>query len=194
MTGVTTGQRAFVTAVGSDDVRDFSVNSLTADLQEVDDLFHNSTGHNHDASGEGAPIGIAGLAAAVGNFGASTSWTPALQQSVVVTLSSVSGRYITIGSLVVAWGRCVASSAGTAGVAIAMTGLPVNEAGFTNAFCFGTFSRAANPNYLLVGQALSSSSVNFYSGNAATGLFGINPAITLASGDIVDVTFIYPVS
>ena len=120
-----------------------------------------------------------------------SNFTPALQQSTIVTLSSAIGRYMQLGKLIVAWVRVAASGAGTPGVAIAITGLPVAQAGFNNAWCFGTFSRAGNPNYTLVGQAASSTSVTFYSGNAATGLFGVNPAVTIASGDVVDVTFIY---
>jgi hypothetical protein len=122
-----------------------------------------------------------------------TNFTPTMQQSVSITLSTATGRYTRYGPLVIATARMIASSSGTAGSALVVGGLPVaaldTAAGGSQAF--GWFSRAGNPNHLLHGLWASNTTVNFYSGSAATGLFGVNPAVTIVSGDEVDLTFIY---
>jgi hypothetical protein len=122
-----------------------------------------------------------------------TNFTPTMSQLGGITLSTATGRYIRYGPLVIATTRCIASSSGTASNALVVGGLPVTalDTAAGGGTCFGFFSRASNPNYLLHGVWVSTTAVNFYSGGAATGLFGVNPAVTIVSGDEVDLTFIY---
>jgi hypothetical protein len=122
-----------------------------------------------------------------------TNFTPTMSQSGGITLSTATGRYTRYGPLVIATTRCIASSSGSASNALVVGGLPVTalDTAAGGGTCFGFFSRAGNPNHLLHGVWASTSSVNFYSGAAATGLFGVNPAVTIASGDEVSLTFVY---
>lgn len=61
MTGTTSGQVSLPTATDSDDTEHFLTVDLVTAEQTLVNLFHNTTGHNHDASGEGAPIATAGI-------------------------------------------------------------------------------------------------------------------------------------
>lgn len=138
--------------------------------------------------------------AMVSNFGhiggttgmAAVAFTPTLAQSVSVTASTATGRYFRLGVWVVYTIRLVASSAGTAGNTIVVGGLPI-VAGNTAAFAgpgFAHFARGTNPVYPLAANWQTSSSLRFFA-NAGTGLFGANPAVTLTSGDEMNVAGFY---
>jgi hypothetical protein len=123
-----------------------------------------------------------------------TTFTPTLDQGGAVACSAAIGRSMRIGPLIIATVHLVASAAGAAGNSIAVGGLPT--AGATangGGLVFGSFNRSLppNPSHLLAGIWLTGNSVVFVSGAAATGFFGVNPAVTLASGDMLDLTFVY---
>lgn len=129
-----------------------------------------------------------------GTTGAAVTFTPTLTQSVSVSTSTASGHYVRLGKLVLAQISLVASSAGTAANGIVIGGLPVNQSndGFPHAL--GYFSRGGPPgtlNYVLVASFATSTTMSLISGAAATGAFGVNPAVTLASGDVIGLTVFY---
>jgi len=127
-----------------------------------------------------------------GTTGASQSFTPTLTQSGSVSTSSATGRYIKVGKWVVAQCSVTASSAGTAGNQIIIGGLPVAQSNDAFPHCVGRYLNAAgNSNYLLVGEFATTTSMILYSGGAATGRFGVNPVVTIASGDIISLILIY---
>lgn len=123
---------------------------------------------------------------------AAQSFTPTLTQSASVTASTAAGRYFRLGSWVFYTVRLVASSSGTAGNAIVIGGLPVAAADTSVAAAPGwaNFTRSSNPVYPLAAHWNTSTSVRFFA-NAGTNVFGINPAVTLASGDEMNVTGFY---
>lgn len=129
-----------------------------------------------------------------GTTGASLTFTPTVTQSGAVSTSSATGRYLKIGKWVIAQLQLVCSSAGTAANAIIIGGLPVNTSndGFPHAI--GFFSRGGPPgtlNHLLAGFFDTATTLKLLAGAAATGNFGVNPGVTLASGDVISMILVY---
>lgn len=128
MTGVTTGQVAFLTATDSDDNESFLTVSLTADLQRLDNFFHGTTGHDHSGAGKGAPISGAGIASGV------TLTSP---HFVTPTVDS-GGLTVTAGGVTITAGGLTVTAGG---VTIIAGGLTVNAGGVT-ALATSTFGTA----------------------------------------------------
>lgn len=123
-----------------------------------------------------------------GTTGAFASFSPTLTQGGSVTITAV-GRYVQIGKLVLGTINISLSGSGTGGNAIVLGGLPVtprsNNGGVCMAFYFDT---SASTYYALMGALGNTTSVTFYPG---AGGFGVSPAVTAASGDGLQVTFLY---
>lgn len=195
MTGTTTGQTALPTATDSDDNDNYLTVSLVAALQALANLFESGTGHAHDGSGKGKPVTTAGIAAgaitpALMNATAAGTFTPTVTQSNSPALTTANGRYLQLGKLVFVWVFIAVNGAGTGANAIVVGNLPVAARSTSDgAAGHGNFQRSGLV-YDLEAQFSTSTSVLFWV-SAGTGQFGINPAVTLAAGDSLLLSFMY---
>jgi len=172
--------------------------NVTGTVNRGDYLVTSATGGLAQSNGTTVAHGVFGVALEASSGGtvvallqsptlfpqAVQTFTPTLTQSASITLSTATGQYILLGKLLLGRVFVQASSAGTAANAIVLGGLPFAQSndGFPKAW--GQFARSGNnPNYLLVGTWLSSTTLSLDSGAGATGAFGVNPAVTIASGD-----------
>lgn len=125
-------------------------------------------------------------------LGAWTTYTPTFTQSATITKTVSRASYIKIGRLVIGDVVLAATSAGTA-ANIVKVGLPVASVGTASPVsCSAYFYDAsATTRYVLAGYASSSTELAFLYNVATNGSFGVNPAVTVASGDFIGVTFLY---
>lgn len=140
----------------------------------------------------GAPILASDLSSIFATgIGAWTPYTPTFTQSATITKTVVRGAYMKIGRLVVVNYRLSATSAGTASQSVRV-GLPVQPVADFQA---GTamFVDASTSTVYLLGSICfaSTSDMVFVSDGSGANLFGQTPAVTVASGDLIQGTFFY---
>lgn len=130
------------------------------------------------------------LGGASGTHGA---FTPTVSQGGALTLSSAVGRYWQIGVLVFVSISITINSSGTGGQAVIIGGLPVTEANSTWSPCagYGEYIDASPSTYYPITTLWASTSSLYIVSNGGTGMFGSNPAITAAAGDIISLTALY---
>lgn len=123
--------------------------------------------------------------------GAWTGYTPTFTQSATITKTVQRAAYMKIGRLVTVNYRLAATSAGTAGQAVRI-GLPVAPSADFQA---GTaiFSDSSTSTAYLLGAVCfaSTSDLVFVSDGSGASLFGQAPAVTVASGDIIQGSITY---
>jgi len=121
-----------------------------------------------------------------------TTWTPTLTQSGSVTFSTGFVRYQRVFDVVVVHARLAVTGSGTAGNAIVVGGLPVQNAVATGAFGnFYIYDNSATQYY--VGTAVTGgglTNVAFREANTG-GFVGAAPSFALGSGDTISFTFTY---
>lgn len=121
------------------------------------------------------------------------TYTPTLTQSSSVAFGTANeARYIRTGCVVEAWVSLTTTAVGTAANKITVS-LPVTSSGHYLGSVVGHAAyRSGSTWYALEATLDTTGAVNFVSG-AGTSTFGINPAVTIASGDILRMTVRYTV-
>ena len=125
--------------------------------------------------------------------GAWTAFTPTVTQGVGVTISVTYARYCVIGKLVLVQFRLGIQSAGTAGNAIVVNGLPVaakNSGNNEDACGSAIHTGIAGSNYAMTPLLLASTSISFIASGGSS-YFGIGPAVTLANGHALGADLMY---
>jgi len=118
------------------------------------------------------------------------SWTPVVTQGVVVTKTINYAKYIVKDGIVVLSCDLSMTSAGTAGNAIIISGIPIAPA-HTGNFAVGSGNiSVAGTNYVVGAWAAGANNFRFQ-GWTTTNYMGINPAITLANGSLLSFTATY---
>lgn len=120
-----------------------------------------------------------------------TSYTPTLTQSATLTKTINYAKYQRVGRLIFMTVNLAITSAGTAGNAI-LVGLPVTAA--SSSGIIGSFRYFDSGSAIYVGTASAdggSTSVTRLFAPSSSAAFGINPAVTAASGDTVEVSITY---
>lgn len=120
-------------------------------------------------------------------MGNPTTFTPTLTQGVGITSSAASGTCFQLGRVVFFFASFTANSAGTAGQAIILGGLPIAGQ---------ALSGLANGIYVssvitrLIGSMASAPSVSlaFFGADNGASNFGVSPAVTVTSGDSITVS------
>lgn len=140
--------------------------------------FGNQVKANFDAA---FPLGVDGW----------TAFTPTLTQSATLTKTVNYAKYQRVGRTIFCVINLAITSAGTAGNAI-LVGLPVTAA--SSSGIVGVFRYFDSGSAIYVGTASAdggSTSVTRLFAPSSTAAFGINPAVTAASGDTVEVSITY---
>lgn len=132
------------------------------------------------------------LAAFPLGVGAWTNYTPTLTQSVAVTKTVTRGTYQRVGRIIIANFNLSVTSAGTVSNAV-LVGLPVAADATGGASGFGwIFDASAATRYAgAYGVAGGGVTVEFVGDWSAANVFGVVPAVALASGDLIAGTVIY---
>lgn len=131
------------------------------------------------------------LLALGGTTAAWVSFTPALQQGAGLTITIQYARYLILGKLAAVDMQLDITSAGTAGQGIIVTGIPsaiapTRSGTYVVAAGGGAFYDASvTTRYHLGLRVANSTNIDFFT-NASTGQFGANPAVTAASGDVLN--------
>lgn len=181
-------------------ITDLSAKTDKATLTTKGDLYAASAASTPARVAVGADLSVlmadAAQAAGVrwGTLVAST-YTPTLTQSVTVTKTVTTARYIQIGKLVFVWVYLAVTGAGTANNQI-LVGLPVVAQALINApIGVGEVDDLTGATNLYRGQTYlaSTSTVAFYRGDTITGSnsIGKDPNIALASGDFIAFNAVY---
>jgi hypothetical protein len=131
-----------------------------------------------------------------GKPGVWTTYTPILSQTVTVSTSTTTGRYVRFGSLVIVRVRLIASSSGTAGGIITVS-LPITASPAYSVFGIsgsGIIFKAATNVQHHVALHNAASTVAFVSDISGGGNFGQQSSFQLVSGDYVSFTTMYEVA
>jgi hypothetical protein len=131
-----------------------------------------------------------------GKPGVWTTYTPILSQTVTVSTSTTTGRYVRFGSLVIVRVRLIASSSGTAG-GIITASLPITADPVYSTFGIsgnGIIFKAATNVQHHVALHTAASTVSFVSDISGGGNFGQQSSFQLVSGDYVSFTTMYEVA
>ena len=122
-------------------------------------------------------------------------WTPVLSQNGTVTWNAATStaRYALVGDLVTVTMRLAATSAGTLGNLVTVTGLPVAIASPVASEVVGTFlhfdSGTTNRTGAAISVAANANAVTFVTDNDPSG-YGVTSG-ALASGDVFSMTLTY---
>jgi hypothetical protein len=129
------------------------------------------------------------------DMGAWTSYTPTWSQTATISKTVTFSKYIQIGKSVIYQGYMVATSAGTASGAISI-GIPVAaSAQYGSAYTTvgsAQFVDVTPGYYTYSGTAnLSNGVITITTLGTAANLVGVNPAVTVASTDIISWSVMY---
>lgn len=126
-----------------------------------------------------------------------TTWTPTVTQGSAVTHTVNHARYTRLGKVLMVTMRVTFTAAGTAANVILVSGMPADvlQAG-TEAACFGSFI------FFDTGTGYRAGSVRSATGGttlsfiveSGTSRLGVNPAVTIASGDELSFTALYEIA
>lgn len=126
-----------------------------------------------------------------------TSFTPTASQGASLTMSGLIAEYIIIGKTVHVHIEFSVTSAGTAGNAIVIASIPAAIAPLRSGGGYGTDAGGgiimdASPQTGYAVRALfnNTTTMQFWS-NLGTNFLGVNPALTLASGDLIHINLTY---
>lgn len=114
-----------------------------------------------------------------------SNYTPAISQNGARTTSSLSGRYVQVGKLVIAYGNAVVSNAGTAGHSVRAT-VPVTAAAAAVGQVVGSgwILDAGTAAYASSLRLLNDTTLEFYTGaNTSGNPVGVGPSFALANTD-----------
>lgn len=120
------------------------------------------------------------------NTDAWTTYTPTLTQGVTVTKSLTRNRYTKIGRTIVGNVYLSLTSAGTAGGHLKV-GLP--EACTSGGGSAWFFDASSSTRYVLSASLASATEFWFLHDTSGANVFGAAPAVTVASGDLIEVNF-----
>lgn len=127
-------------------------------------------------------------------MGAWNTFTPTFDQGGAVATSAATGAYAVIGKTALVQCALTASAAGTGANNILLASLPAAIAPKTPNVLIGSgLYNDAGALYTLVAVRASASTIHFYGYNT-TDEFGVNPAITIASGDVMHVQLAYEIA
>ncbi len=125
--------------------------------------------------------------------GVSLAYTPTLTQSATVTKTATYTHFIQFGSLVWGWVTLAVTGAGTTNNAVVM-GLPVTAVSINQNLIGIGYINDASPatNYPCEIFLASTTTINFFrTDSGASGAWGVNPNLALASGDTIYAQFVY---
>jgi hypothetical protein len=130
-------------------------------------------------------------------FSAWTDYTPTWTQGVTVANTKTYARYMSVGKMCWVSLRLAATGAGTGGAQISIS-LPVTAIrGVTENYniCGAAmyYDVSVPTNYVCAIQ-LDANAVRFATDTSAGNYFGINPAVTTASGDFVSFNICYEIA
>lgn len=121
-------------------------------------------------------------------------FVPTAAQGAALTVTVTYARYKRIGKTLLVQLRLAFGSAGTAGSALGVTGMPATVAPARSGdlrICGTAVFHDNGTAYYVLGVEWNSPTVlNFYGYNA-TGYFGADPAVTVASGDALALELAY---
>lgn len=115
-------------------------------------------------------------------------WTPTITQGVAVTKTITYARYVAIGNTIVLQTRLAVTSAGTAGQAIIIGGIPINIANsgdLTYVVGIGTILDVSVAYYGGLSVAAESATTLSFTGYTVANRMGISPNFGLANGDVI---------
>ena len=120
------------------------------------------------------------------------TWTPVVSQSAGITITINRAKYVVLGNTVLVSARITCTTAGTPANAILISGLPLAITDANNNANLGTvlYLDTGAAWYTGIAVANTATAINFRT-NAATNSFGINPAVTIANGDIISLNLTY---
>jgi len=121
-----------------------------------------------------------------------TTYAPTLTQSATVTHTATVARYKQIGKTVHVSLYLAITGAGTAGNAVVVS-LPVTaqQGAVLLAVGHGTFFDAAPATYVVTAKTASTTTVQLFHDTSGNSAFGIAPAVTCASGDVLSLDLTY---
>ena len=123
-------------------------------------------------------------------FPAYHNFTPTLTQMASITVTVYYARFAMIGKRVSIWTLIGATTAGTAGNALALGALPIAAVVADNYHAAGAFTYLDSGTGVHSGNAVvagSTTALKFWEGGSASDFFGISPAMTVANNDVIGV-------
>lgn len=123
-------------------------------------------------------------------LGAWTTYTPTLTQTATVTKTVSSAAYMKIGRGVIGQATVSVTGAGTAGAQVRL-GLPMAAAHNVVMASGYIYDSSTTTRYVVSGFQVASAVLAFVHDTSAGNIFGTTPAVTLASGDILDVFYMF---
>jgi hypothetical protein len=118
-----------------------------------------------------------------------TSYTPTVTQSATITKTIAYAKYARVNKLVIVQVMMTATSAGTAGNAIAV-GLPIASLNANGFGVIGTgmvYDLSASTSYLGM-PVIDAGVVKFWNNASAGNYLGASPSFAIASGDFISFT------
>lgn len=148
------------------------------------------------AGGVKAVLVSGGTSGANPSWSTISTWAPTITQSSAITITVSYANYVVVGRIAHAEAKITIDSAGSASTGIVVGGFPAAIAPrYTtgDALCGAGDYNDAGTRYVLGLVATSSSMMQPFS-NAGTTWFGTNPAVTVATGDVLSINLRYEVT
>ena len=140
----------------------------------------------------GITAGQTSTAAIMNSIGAAAeTWTPVITQGVNVTYTNVFARYQRIQNIVFVYARLNITSAGTAGNGVSVSVPVAQKNTLSISGNMSIYDTSASTPYNGFAFSITATTINSAGDWAGTGVWGTNPNVAIANGDVIWINLTY---